>query len=196
VKILICGDSFACDWSIKYTDYPGWPNLLAEKYQVTNVAQAGCSQYKILNQLMTQTLDYYDRIIISHTSPYRIPVDVHPVHKSDKLHKNSDLLYTDIKYHSVNNHNLLSIVDFFENYFNEQAFLCFHSLLCEKIDRLTKKHRVLHITHIPWDSLYVFQNWQNFETLWKSNPGLVNHYNMEANKIIMHTIDNWCLQNQ
>ena len=123
MKILICGDSFACDWSVKYNDYAGWPNLLAEKFTVKNLAQAGCSEYKILKQIQSQILTEYNLIIISHTSPYRIPVGQHPVHYKDVLHKDSDLLYSDIKYHSEENNNLLSIVDFFENYFVVKNFL-------------------------------------------------------------------------
>ena len=50
MKILICGDSFAADWTVKYPGQ-GWPNMLAEIHEVTNLAQAGCSEYKILKQL-------------------------------------------------------------------------------------------------------------------------------------------------
>ena len=51
MHLLIIGDSFAADWSVKYADKKGWPNFLAEKYSVTNLAQAGCSEYKIKKQL-------------------------------------------------------------------------------------------------------------------------------------------------
>ncbi len=43
-KLLIAGDSFAADW---LSGESGWPNLLANEYDVTNVAQAVCSEYKI-----------------------------------------------------------------------------------------------------------------------------------------------------
>ena len=98
MKVLICGDSFAADWTVKYTG-KGWPNLIAENYTVTNLAQAGCSEYKIYLQLASANLDQYDAIIVSHTSPNRLPVEVHPVHSNDPLHKNSDLIYTDLKGH-------------------------------------------------------------------------------------------------
>jgi hypothetical protein len=35
MKILIIGDSFAADWSVKYNDYAGWPNLLAQTLVLT-----------------------------------------------------------------------------------------------------------------------------------------------------------------
>ena len=50
MKILICGDSFAADWTIKYPGQ-GWPNMLSQQYEIVNLAQAGCSEYKILKQL-------------------------------------------------------------------------------------------------------------------------------------------------
>jgi len=192
VKILICGDSFACDWSVKYNDYAGWPNLLAEKFTVKNLAQAGCSEYKILKQIQSQILTEYDLIIISHTSPYRIPVGQHPVHYKDVLHKDSDLLYSDIKYHSEENNNLLSIVDFFENYFDSDAFITFHTLLCEKIQLLTKSYNTLHLAHIDWQGLYKFENFLEFNSLWQSNRGLINHYDAKGNQTIAEIIQGWC----
>ena len=99
-KILICGDSFAADWTAKYP-VEGWPNLLAKNYTVTNLAQ-------------------YDYIIVFHTSPNRLYTKVHPIHHQDILHNNSDLLYSDIKEHSKNNPSLLPIVEYFENYFERK----------------------------------------------------------------------------
>jgi len=46
MKILICGDSFAADWTVKYPGQ-GWPNMLAQQHEIVNLAQAGCSEYKI-----------------------------------------------------------------------------------------------------------------------------------------------------
>ena len=60
MKILIVGDSFAADWSVKYNDYHGWPNLLAQKFEVTNLAKAGVGQYKIYKQL--QNIDDFDLV--------------------------------------------------------------------------------------------------------------------------------------
>jgi hypothetical protein len=59
-KLLICGDSFAADWTVKVKE-KGWVNLLAQDYKVTNLAQAGCSEYKILKQLQSVNLDKFDR---------------------------------------------------------------------------------------------------------------------------------------
>ena len=100
-NILIIGDSFAADWSTKYKDYLGWPTLLAQSHTVTNLAQAGVSEHKIYKQLCSvQDLSVYDVVIVAHTSPFRVPTKRHPMHSKDVLHKDADLIYTDIEYHS------------------------------------------------------------------------------------------------
>ena len=47
LRILIAGDSFAAEWP----GNNGWVKLLSQKFSVTNVAQAGVGEYKILKQL-------------------------------------------------------------------------------------------------------------------------------------------------
>ena len=71
-KILIIGDSFACVWPNEVT---GWPTQLAQQYDVTNLAQAGVSEYKILKQLLNFEKENpwwqhdFNCVIVSHTSP-------------------------------------------------------------------------------------------------------------------------------
>ena len=161
-------------------------------FEITNLAQAGCSEYKIYKQLTSVNLNEYDKIIISHTSPYRIPIEIHPVHSKDKLHKNSDLIYNDIREHSKKNKKLNSIVDFFENYFDIEYAIFSHILLCEKIDSLLPKDtdKILHVTNIDWTDLYQFQPMLNFEFLFDSNRGLLNHYNEQGNEIVFKAVLN------
>ena len=63
-KILICGDSFAADWSKKY-DGVGWVNMIENEHVVTNIAEAGVSEYKIYKQLGAF---YIDSLIIKSES--------------------------------------------------------------------------------------------------------------------------------
>jgi len=185
MKILICGDSFAADWTIKHSGR-GWPNMLAEQHQVVNLAQAGCSEYKILKQLESTDLNTYDHIIISHTSPYRIYIKKHPVHHADLLHKDCDLLYSDIKAHSIKNKNLVPIVNYIENYFDLDYAKDMHKLLCKEIEQLLKpvEDRVIHIANIDYNAIYCFKNMINFDNLFASNLGSMNHYDVEGNKEI------------
>jgi hypothetical protein len=182
MKILICGDSFAADWTIKYPTATGWPNLLSKHHEITNLAQAGCSEYKIYLQLKSAELETFDYIIVSHTSPNRIYVKKHPVHFNDPLHKDCDLIYSDLNSQDI---TLAGIaVDFYENYFDSDYAMFVHNLICKEIDSLTSIKSVLHITNFNWDKLYPFKNLKNFQDLFKTNRGLMNHYDSEGNFII------------
>ena len=187
MKILICGDSFAADYTVKYQG-EGWPNKLAKIHNVKNVAQAGCSEYKILLQLQNEDLSKFDTVIVSHTSPFRIYVKEHPVHLSDKLHKNCDLIYSDIKEHSKTDNKLLSLVDFFENYFDTDYAKFTHNLICKEIDIILNNHKVIHVTNIDYGDLYQFEHMINFELLFKTNRGIMNHYDEQGNTIIYNQI--------
>ena len=68
MKILVAGDSFAAEWP----GDDGWVKLLAHSHEVTNVAQAGCGEYKIFKQIQKANLDEYDCVIVSHTSTSRV----------------------------------------------------------------------------------------------------------------------------
>ena len=195
MNVLISGDSFAADWTIKYPNKKGWPNLLEDKFSIKNVAQAGCSEYKIYKQLEDEKLENYDCIIISHTSPLRIPTIKHPIHFNDILHKNCDLLYSDIKENSDKNPELNSICDFFEKYFDFESAIFNHRLICKEIDLLTKSFNTIHIVNINWKDLYHFKNMLNFYDLFQTNRGNINHYNEFGNIKIYNTILNKIIKN-
>ena len=123
MKVLIVGDSFAADWAIKYPAGKGWPNLLAKHVCLVNLAQAGCSQYRIIQQLKSANLDDFDWIIVCHTSPHRIVTRQHPIHV-DGLQACSDLIFADLEYHQKNlgqakNPSLTSAYDFFRFHYDE-----------------------------------------------------------------------------
>lgn len=189
-NILICGDSFAADWTLKYLG-EGWPNRLAKDYNVTNLAQAGCGQYKIYLQLTSVDLDKFDAIIVSHTSPYRVYVKEHPIHKNDPLHGNSDLIYSDIAEHRKDRKDLEPIVSYFENYFDVDHAKFIHSLICEKIELLLSKHKSLHVVNHEWSDLHEFSNMLSFQSLFETNRGSMNHYDEIGNNIIYQKISNW-----
>ena len=178
MKILIAGDSFAADWSVKY-DVQGWPNLLAKQFTVTNVAQAGCGEYKILQQLQHQNLNEYDTIIVSHTSPYRIHVAEHPIHKEDRLHYASDFIYSDVV-----EHQLIDVQQYFEKYFDTKYAKGIHTLVCKEIANLTATFNTVHITHSDWTDLYQFKDLLNFNNVHKKYKGFTNHYSIKGNNLV------------
>jgi hypothetical protein len=191
MNLLICGDSFAADWTVKYSGQ-GWPNMLSQYFTVTNLAQAGCSEYKILKQLESVDLNQFDKIIISHTSPYRVYVERHPVHYTDPLHKQCDLIYSDIKAHSINDRSLLPIVEYFEKYFDLEHAKYMHTLICKNIQELLPAdNKVLHISNSDWKELYQFPNMVNFYHLFKTNPGTMNHFDDAGNQFVYKQILNY-----
>jgi lysophospholipase L1-like esterase len=180
-KLLITGDSFAADWSVKYKG-KGWVNMLEDDYEVTNIAQAGVSEYKIFKQLESINHNEFDYILVSHTSAYRIPVVEHPIHSKDILHKNCDLIYSDLKEHE--NNKIANIgVKFFENLFDPDYFIFTYNLIIEKIQE--KYPNLINITFFDG-----FKNEKTvgFEKIFLNNKGDMNHLNKKGNDIIYKKI--------
>lgn len=180
-KILITGDSFAADWTKKY-DGVGWVNMLNNDFEVTNIAQAGVSEYKIHKQLLSQNISDYDYVLVSHTSPYRIPIIEHPIHSNDILHKDCDLIYSDIKEH-LENPIAKMAVDFYENIFNPEYFIYVHNLIIKEIQ--TKYPTALNITFF---NSFKNKNIHGFEHVFLKNKGVINHMNNRGNEIIYNKV--------
>lgn len=180
-KILIAGDSFATDWTVKYEGY-GWVNMLSNEFDVTNIAEAGVSEYKIYQQLKGKNLQDYDYVIVSHTSAYRIPIEEHPIHKDDILHKNCDLIFSDVKEH-INNSLMKTAYDFYTDLFLPDYFIFVNSLIYKEIKLLS--NNIKHITF--FDSFYD-NKVLKFENVFLKNKGLINHMNQKGNDIIFNKI--------
>ena len=92
-------------------------------------------------------------------------MQTHPVHFNDPLHKHSDLIYTDILEHVKRNKSLTCIVDYYEKYFDLDYAKFVHSMICEKIETILENYsgQILHITNVPWDGLYQFDDMMNFD---------------------------------
>ncbi len=186
MNILILGDSWAADWNVKYTEYTGWPNIIAQKYTVTNIAQAGVSQYGILKQLDTiQPLDY-DVVIISITSPYRVYTPQHPVHTSG-LHANSDLIYSDIEHHASkfsDNKRLQSAKAYFEDHYDlDYADTIHRSMVDLCLNRLDTSNTIM-TSNIKNNINYVGEYlYIDGHEITSSYPGLINHTSEEGNQI-------------
>lgn len=182
-KILIAGDSFAADWTKKYKNISGWVNMLQSDFNVTNIAEAGVSEYKIYKQLKGIDVSKFDNIIISHTSAYRIPIEQHPIHRDDSLHSNCDIIYSDAKEY---NHPIMkTAVDFYENIFHTEYFCFVNELVYREIYNLFPN--AIHITF--FDNFYP-KNVLKFENVFLENRGNINHMNIIGNKIIYDKIKN------
>lgn len=180
MKILIVGDSFAADWSVKYTQYKGWPNLIAEEYETTNLAQAGVGQYKIYKQIKSVNIEKFDVVISSYTSPYRVHTPCHPVHNNDLLHKNCDLLANDIEYFfhkDKKNESLTSARNYFKYHFDINYYNTIYKLLVEQCNNLLKGIKHIKISNLP----NVTYDWS---LITSKHKGLINHLSEEGNKVI------------
>ena len=183
-KILIAGDSFAADWTKKYKNASGWVNMLERDFDVTNIAEAGVSEYKIYKQLKSIDVTKFDYILISHTSAYRIPIEEHPIHKGDVLHNNCDIIYSDVKEY-IENPIMQTAVDFYNNIFYTEYFCFVNDLIYKKI--FESIPNAIHITF--FDSFYP-ENVFKFENVFLENRGNMNHMNIDGNKIVYHKIKN------
>jgi len=131
-NLLICGDSF----SASSTDPTSWTNLLKQHFNITNLSQRGCSEFKIYKQITSQKLDNYDAIIVSHTSPYRLHTLNNPIHIADTLYKDACFIYNDTKEHSLINSELNPIVNFFEKHFDLDYAEYVHNLTLKDIENI------------------------------------------------------------
>ena len=189
MNILIAGDSFAADWRSVSTEYPAWWELLANDYNITNVAQAGVSEYKILKQLQQCNSLDYDLVIVSHTGFSRVHTRQHPLHKT-LLHKNCDLLLNDIDRVSWFNESLKSAKLWFKHHYDDEYQKDIYRLLRKEIqEQITVPY--ISISHLFDLQEFVIENVHfNFENLWKNNRGIINHYNQYGNKVIYTIIKN------
>jgi hypothetical protein len=184
MKVLICGDSFAADWDVHDTlAYPGWPQIVSNYHEVTNLAQAGCSEYKIWLQVSSIDISAFDRVILFHTSPYRWYVKEHPYLSNSKLHRDSDLIYNDL----VNQppfEDQLVLKIFFEKYFDLDYAAFVHGILREKIEQhimaISKSVYTMGVQQesVDFDIAHIFNKYR----------GCVNHLNEKGNRMIAEKV--------
>jgi hypothetical protein len=194
-KLLICGDSFAVDYN-KVSNNPGWANFLTNDFSVTNRAQPGCSEYRILKQIQSENIELYDIIIISHTSPNRVYINQHPIHKNSVIHQNSDLLYNDVLYHvdqDPENKIMLAAKNYFENIFDMDYHEDLFFLFSNQLKEITKTKPCLHLFTLYNKNCNSFKHHLNLKKHFKvvpdqSNP---NHYTPDTNLKIYNLIKNW-----
>jgi len=166
MKILIIGDSFAARYN---GEYPGWSELLEKEYKVTNLAQAGVGEYKILKQLKSVSIKNFDYVIVSHTSPYRIHTTYHPLH-TEGLHKDCDFIYEDVK------GRLPDVEKFFTEYFDLDYANYIYMYIHNEIMLLLENTKFVNTQDI------------GLQELFKSHRGNVQHLTEKGNKIFHNRI--------
>jgi hypothetical protein len=193
MRILIAGDSFAADWQVKYPNQKGWVNLLAEKYDVTNIAQAAVSEYKILKQIHTVDFSQYNSVIISHASPNRVHCAKHPIHSNDPLHKNSDLIYADLLDQDYDK-DVQTAINYFERYVDLDYYKDISDLICMEILNILGSYEHLnqfHLTNYSNNVKYDFLPSYNVNKIFSKHRGLINHFDDQGNQLLYNIIDTW-----
>lgn len=184
-KILIAGDSFS---SLQLAGKNGWPKLLTNYYDVTNISQPGIGEYKILQRLKSQDLSKYDLVLISHTSENRLHCETNPLYSKNHLYHYSDIIFADAESKQSQLKIAKSIVDYFKEVFDPEYYRFIHHSCCQEIDNLTTGMPVIHMTNFEWNNLYPFRNLINFYDLWINNPGPEVHYSDHGNQVILKTL--------
>lgn len=187
MKILITGDSFAADW---VSSAEGWVNYLAKDYNITNLAQAGCGEYKIYLQLRSVDLSNYDGIIISHTSPYRWYTSNNLLHNNSNLHKQSDYIYNDIVGNIDKNPLLPSLKTFFENFYDLNYAVFVHNLVCKEIENLVLSFPTIHLSFFDYKTLHKFNNFLDLSKIFEKHRGSINHLNSIGNSRVYDIVKN------
>ena len=186
MKILIAGDSFATVWPDSQL---GWPTLLAKKYSVVNLAQAGIGEYKILKQIQSQEINNFDLVIVSHTSPSRLHTNNHPVHK-EGFHKNCDLILNDLVNRSAfRNPSLKAAQEYFKYHYDDEYQIEIYNLIRKQINELITIPYI-SMSHVDIvNTLSIEANHLDFSKLWSKERGSMNHYTVEGNFKIFETLE-------
>lgn len=190
-KILICGDSFAADWSTTNPRLSGWPNVLSTMYNVTNIAQAGCGEYKVLKQIQSVNLAAFDAVIVAHTSPNRIYCKEHPIH-TNKLHVNADLIYSDLLA-QADIPDVKVALDFFARYFDTDHARDISNLIGNEICNILGQYNInqFHIVSSISSKEYPDFPSFNINNLFKNHRGSVNHLDSVGNAKMLKIITSW-----
>jgi hypothetical protein len=186
LKLLIAGDSFAAKWPTKELS---WVDLLSRHYIVTNIAQAGVGEYKILKQIQSVDLKEFDCIIVNHTSPSRVHTPHHPVHR-EGFHKDCDLIITDLLEHnSFFNKSLRTAKDWFEYHYDNDYQITVYNLIRKEINDLINIPYIAtgHLKIIT--QLSIEKNYVDFSNFWALEKGDINHYNEFGNRYVYKKIN-------
>ena len=172
MKIFVFGDSFAANPK-------GWTKML--EGEISNFAENGIGEYKIYES--AQTFLNFDKAIICHSSPWRVHTRKHPVHKNNPKRFNNDFMLNDVEYHSKINKDMQVVYEYLRNYYDPVYQEDTYRLLVSELMRMPN---TIHLTfHDPDDTKQIQHN---FNHIYKTHPGDINHMSEAGNKIIVEEV--------
>jgi hypothetical protein len=168
MKIFVFGDSFAANEN-------GWVKTIPG--DITNFAENGIGEYKIYKKIMTNL--NFDKAIVCHTSPWRVHARRHPIHCKDPNRSNNDFLLNDVEHYSKLNNEMSLVNSYLMKYYDPDYQLDIYKLLVKEIMNLKD---TINITFHNREDTDLIQT--NFNDIWKTHPGEINHMSAEGNEII------------
>jgi len=188
--IGIFGDSFAAD-----TSEHSWVSLLSKDHTIKHYAQAGVSEYKILEQV--KKAKDIDAAIVCHTSHSRIHVTEHPVYK-EGYHKECDLLYADMldKYEKDPSEINKAAYDFFRFFYDDEYYKDVYELIRRELE-YNLNCPSLHIDHFEYPASISITREQyrlDMRSEWHKHRGDINHYTIDGNKLLYEKISSFWMQ--
>ena len=173
MHFLICGDSFSADTK-------GSPGKLGAT--ITNRSQRGIGEYKIFQQVYE--VEQFDKIIICHTSPWRIHTPYHPIHYDNPHRPDNDFILADLNQHKNKSTDIAEVYSYIKKFTDWKYVKFLYDTFVEKMLSIPNS---IHITfHDPEDTSAIKQNYYD---VWKKYPGDINHLDTIGNEIIAKRIE-------
>lgn len=161
---MIVGDSFCHNQTAH-----SWTQMI-DQYEVFIDSGCGIGQYKIWRKILSHDLSQYTKVIIVHTSPYRLHINSNPWYMDSDTHQQADLLYQDAKNKPAGKFKTL-VCDWFEQVVDLDYMQHIHALIVKEIQMICKNTSVMHMTFFDYELMGV----QPINKIWKKHPGTINH---------------------
>jgi hypothetical protein len=179
IKVLIAGDSFASNWN---TGLEWWRQL---PYDLTNVAQAGASEYKILKSL--KSVQEYDAAIVFHTSPIRLySANGNLLHTDSLTHRDSCYVINDVL--SKRGPIKRAMENYVKYFYNEEFVNYIHTKICEDIVKNTRLIPTIHASGFDYSDIFEFDNFVSANDLFETYRGNTCHLTADGNRYLAERI--------
>ena len=182
-KLLIVGDSFCHS-----QDPKSWTQMIPD-YEVVVDSSCGISEYKIWQNLLAHKLGDFDKLILVHTSPYRLYINKNPFYIDSDTHRNADLIYQDIKNKPPGKFKDL-VCSWFEQVVDLTHLENINQLIIKEIQSCCVDIPTVHLTFFE----HSLSNLHTINNIWKQNSGNINHMNETGNLLVVDFLNSFLYQ--
>lgn len=178
MKLVVIGDSFSSDISTG-----SWVNLLGSLHSLQNYSLRGISQYRIFDIVTKNLTDINkaDAVVVWHTNPDRVYVNDEVTFPTRQLqsHSCADLVASDSLNSTDKSWQDVSKT-YYKIFYNQEQQLVYYQLMLEKIKSMLSNKLVIHCSGFDLHDSKV----KSFDYLLETNPGTINHFDLEGNQIV------------